>query len=74
MYGLSDRFLAIKNNGFLYLGIEGDSNVIIDCYNKKKSNLPSSIILLMKNTQRLSQNLRPRLVRENFQLYPKFRI
>ena len=57
MYGLRDRILAAKNIGFLDLEIEGDSNVIIDCYNKKKSNLPSSIILLMEETQRLSQNL-----------------
>ena len=42
--------------GFQSNFIEGYSRVIIDCYNKK-SNLPSSIILLMEDIWRLSLNL-----------------
>ena len=45
---LRDGVLIAKNNAFLDLEIEGDSKVIIDCYNKK-NNLPSSIILLMED-------------------------
>ena len=33
---LRHGILATKNNGFLNLKIEGNSKVIIDCYNKKK--------------------------------------
>ena len=43
---LRDDILAIKNNKFLNLEIEGDLKIVIDCYNKK-SNIPRSIILLM---------------------------
>ena len=32
---LRDGVLATKNNGFLTLEIEGDSKIVIDCYNKK---------------------------------------
>ena len=46
---LRDNVLAVKNNEFLNLKIEGDLKTIIDCYNKK-SNIHSSIILLMKDT------------------------
>ena len=53
---LRDDVLAIKINCFLELAIKGDFKVIINCYNKK-SNLLSSIILLMKDIWRLSYNL-----------------
>ena len=53
---LRDDVLVVKNNGFLELDIERDSKVIIDCYSKKK-NISSSIILLMKDIWKLSQNL-----------------
>ena len=33
---LKDDMLATKNNEFLNLQIEGDSKIVIDCYNKKK--------------------------------------
>ena len=46
----------ISCNGFFNLEIEGDSKVIIDCYNKKSS-LPSSIILLMEDIWGLAHNL-----------------
>ena len=53
---LRDNVLVVKNNEFLNLKIEGDLKTIIDCYNKK-SNIHSSIILLMKDTWKLSQDL-----------------
>ena len=53
---LIDGVLAANNNGFVDLEIEGDSKVIIDSYNKK-SNLPSSIILLMGDIWKLSHSL-----------------
>ena len=40
-----DGVLTAKNNGFLNLEIESDSKVMIDSYNKKKSNISSSIML-----------------------------
>ena len=47
---LKDGVLVAKNNGFLDIEIEGNCKVIINyTYNKKKSNLPSSIILLMND-------------------------
>ena len=33
---LRDGVLVVRDNGFLNLDIEGDSKVVIDCYNKKK--------------------------------------
>ena len=48
--------LAAIYNYFTNLEIEGDSKVIIDCYNRRSSS-PSSIILLMKDIWRLSQDL-----------------
>ena len=54
---LRDGVLAATYNGFSNLEIEGDSKVIIDCYNKKKSSLSSSIILLIEDIWRLSRNL-----------------
>ena len=32
---LRDGILAIKNNGFLRLEMEGDSKIVIDCFNKR---------------------------------------
>ena len=43
-------------NGFTNLKIEGHSKVIIDCYNKRSSSL-NSIILLIEDVWRLSQDL-----------------
>ena len=34
---LRDVILAVKNNGFLNLEIEGDSKIVIDCFNKRIS-------------------------------------
>ena len=52
---LIDGILVATHNGFSNLEIEGDSKVIINCYNKKGSS-PSSIILLMEDIWRLSHN------------------
>ena len=52
---LRDGVLAAIYNDFTNLEIEGDSKVIIDCYNRSSS--PSSIILLMEDIWRLSQDL-----------------
>ena len=41
---LKDGMFATKRKGFLNLEIEGDSKIVIDCYNKK-INIPSSILL-----------------------------
>ena len=48
--------LLQKTKGFLNLEIEDDSKVIIDYYNKNCS-LPSSIILVMEDIQKLSHDL-----------------
>ena len=53
---MRDDVLATIYNGFTKLEIEGDSKVIINCYNRRSSS-PSSIILLMGDIWRLSQNL-----------------
>ena len=53
---LKDDMLTTKNNEFVNLQIEGDSKIVIDCYNKK-SNTPSSIMLLMEDILKLSQDL-----------------
>ena len=52
---MRDGVLTAICNGFSNLEIEGDSKVIIDCYNR--SNSPGSIILLMEDIWRLSQDL-----------------
>ena len=39
-----------------FLEIEGDSKIVIDCYNKR-INIPSSIMLLMEDIWKLSQGL-----------------
>ena len=44
---LRDDILSTKNYEFLNLDIEGDSTIVIDCYNNK-NNLPSFVILLME--------------------------
>ena len=53
---LRDDVLAAIYNGFTNLEIEGDSKVIIVCYNRRSNSL-SSIILLMEDIWRLSQDL-----------------
>ena len=45
---LRDDILDAKNKSFLDLDMEGDSNIVIDCYNKK-INIHSYILLLIKN-------------------------
>lgn len=45
---LTDDILAAKNNEFLNLEIEGNSEIVIDYY-YKKSNIRNSIILLMED-------------------------
>ena len=49
---LRNCVLAKKDNCFVNLEIEGNSKVVIYCYNKKSS-LLSSIILLMKDVWRI---------------------
>ena len=57
MYGVKrDGMLAAKRNSFLNLEIEGDSKIVIDCYNKM-INIPSSILLLMEDIWNLAQDL-----------------
>ena len=53
---LRDGMLAAKKKCFLNLDIEGDSKIVIDCYNKN-INIPSSILLLMEDIWNLSQGL-----------------
>ena len=53
---LRDGMLAVKRKGFLNLEIEGDSKIVIDCYNKK-INIHNSILLLMEDIWNLSQSL-----------------
>ena len=43
---LKDYMLAVKRNGFLNLEIEDDSEIVMDCYNKK-INIPNSILSLI---------------------------
>ena len=52
-----DDLLVVKNNEFLNLEIEGDLKVVMDDYNKKKSNIPNFIILLMEDIWRITQDL-----------------
>ena len=47
--------LAVKFNELLNLEIEGDSKIVIDSYNKK-SDIFSSIMLLMENIGKIIQN------------------
>ena len=51
---LTDDILAVKNNGFLSLQIEGDSKIVIDCFNKR-INVSYSIRIFMKDIWKLSQ-------------------
>ena len=53
---LRDSLLAAENNFILNLGIEGDSKMVIDYYNKR-SNVRHSIMLLMKDIWKLTQDL-----------------
>ena len=50
---IRDGILAAKNKGYSSLEIEGDSKMVIDCYNKR-INIPSSIMLLMEDIWILS--------------------
>ena len=47
--------LVVKFNELLNLEIEGDSKIVIDSYNKK-SDIFSSIMLLMENIGKIIQN------------------
>ena len=53
---MRDDVLAIIYNDFINLKIEGISKVIIDCYNIRNSS-PNSIILLIKDIWRHSQDI-----------------
>ena len=53
---LRDGILATKNNDFLSLEIEGDSKIVIDCYNRRIS-VPCSIKILMEDIWKLSRDL-----------------
>ena len=53
---LRDGILASKNNGFVSLEIEGDSKIVIDCFNKMIS-APCSIRVLMEDIYNLSRDL-----------------
>ena len=50
-----DDMLVVKFNELLNLEIEGDSKIVIDSYNKK-SDIFSSIMLLMENIGKIIQN------------------
>ena len=45
-----------KNNGFVNPKTESKSKILIDCYNKK-SNIPSTIMLLMEDIWKLTHDL-----------------
>ena len=54
---LRDGILAAKNNGFLSLeNIEGNSKIVIDCFNKR-INVPCSIRVLIEDIWELSRDL-----------------
>ena len=53
---LRDGILATKNNGFLSLEIEGDSNIVIDYFDKMIS-VPCSVRILMEDIWKLSDDL-----------------
>ena len=53
---LKDDMLTAKNNWFLNLKIEDDSK-LLKIVIIKKSNIPNSIILLIENIWKLSQDL-----------------
>ena len=54
--GLRDVILAVKNNRLFNLLIEGDSRIVINCYNKN-NNISNYVMLLMKNIWKLSHDL-----------------
>ena len=54
---LKDDMLTAKNNRFLNLKIEDDSKLLKIVIIKKKSNISNSIILLIENIWKLSQDL-----------------
>ena len=53
---IRDGILVIKNNGFLSLKIEGDSKIVMNCYNKRIS-VSYSIKILIQDIWKLSRNL-----------------
>ena len=53
---LRDGILDAKNKGYSIVEIEGNSKIVINCYNKR-INIPSSIMLLMKDIWKLFQGL-----------------
>ena len=53
---LKDYMLAVKRNGFLNLEIEDDSEIVIDCYNKK-INIHNSILSLIEDIWNLRRGL-----------------
>ena len=53
---LRNDILAAKNKGYSNIEIEGDSKIVIDCYNKI-INIPSSIMLVMEDIWKLFQGL-----------------
>ena len=53
-YGIWRKY--IRNNDFLNLKIEGDSKIVIDCYDKRTS-VPCSIKILIEDIWKLSRDL-----------------
>ena len=53
---LRDGILTAKNKGYSNLEIKGDSKIVVDCYNKR-TNILSSIMLLIEDFWKLSQGL-----------------
>ena len=51
-----DYMPTSKNNGFVNPKTESKSKILIDCYNKK-SNIPSTIMLLMEDIWKLTHDL-----------------
>ena len=56
LFPLLSEISAVKNKGYSNLEIEGDSKIVIDCYNRR-INIPCSVILLMEDIWKLSQGL-----------------
>ena len=56
MYSFKRLYVSCQEKSFLNLEIDGDSKIVIDCYNKK-INIPSSILLLMEDIWNLLHGL-----------------
>ena len=52
MYDIKRWYVSGQEKGFLNLEIEGDSKIVIDCYNKR-INILGSILLLMEDIMNL---------------------